>query len=535
MAALLKKIVRNDAMKTDPNEIYGWRVYVLTGSACFGAMSFGWDSGVIGGVIELDTFSKAYGLGDPGSVASANLKGNIVSVLQAGCFAGALAAFYLADKIGRRWSLVGAAAMTLSGVIMQAAASGHLESMYIGRFISGLGVGCASVVNPIYVSENAPRAIRGLLTSCYQLFIYITPLAIQGLPALLLFSLMLISNESPRYLARMDRWEEAKAVLRRVRNLPETHPYLQDEYREIQEQLEHERRVMGDATMWILIKEMAQSASNRKRAILSVTLMICQQMTGTNAINTYAPQIFKNLGVDGRSNSLLSTGVYGIVKVLSCLAFLLFMADSLGRRRSLLVSSVGQAFCMFYIGLYVRISPPVDKAPVPPAGYFALVCIFVFAAFFQFGWGPACWIYVAEIPTARLRPLNVALAAATQWLFNFVVARAVPNMLVTVGAHGYGTYLIFGSFCVCMFIFVWFFIPETKGKRAPSLQLVNTCQLTLYASTGVSLEHMDELFGGSKRTLTGAPTADLDNKSYEANVEVTEDKARRQSSQERYV
>ncbi|KAK8004562.1 cytochrome c oxidase [Apiospora arundinis] len=537
MAALLKKIVRNDAMKSDPDEIYGWRVYVLTASACFGAMSFGWDSGVIGGVINLATFRAAYGLGGEKDLATANLQGNIVSVLQAGCFVGAIAAFWLADKIGRRWSLIGSAAMTLSGVIMQAAASGHLEPMYIGRFISGLGVGCSSVVNPIYVSENAPRAIRGLLTAFYQLFIvtggmisfwgnyavsihlsghrqYITPLAIQGLPALLLFGLMLISNESPRYLARMDRWEEAKAVLRRVRNLPETHPYLQDEYREIQEQLEHERRVMGDATTWILIKEMAQSASNRRRAIISIILMICQQMTGTNAINTYAPQIFKNLGIVGQDNSLLSTGVYGIVKVLSCIAFLLFMADSLGRRRSLLVSSVGQAFCMFYIGLYVRISPPVDGASVPPAGYFALVCIFVFAAFFQFGWGPACWIYVAEIPTARLRPLNVALAAATQWLFNFVVARAVPNMLATVGRHGFGTYLLFGSFCVCMFFFVFFFIPETKG---------------------VSLEHMDELFGGSARNLTGVPAADQDNKSYEAKVEVTEDKARRRSSQERYV
>lgn len=453
-------------------------------------------------------------------------------------------------------------------------------------------------MNPIYVSENAPRAIRGLLTSCYQLFIvlggmisfwgnyavnkhlsghrqYIVPLAIQGLPALLLFSLMLISNESPRYLARMDKWEEAKRVLRRVRNLPETHPYMQDEYREIQTQLEHERRVMGDATFWILIKEMAQSASNRKRAILSITLMVCQQMTGTNAINTYAPTIFKNLGVVGQSNSLLSTGVYGIVKVISCLAFLLFMADSLGRRRSLLVSSVGQAFCMFYIGIYVRISPPIDGAPVPPAGYFALVCIFVFAAFFQFGWGPACWIYVAEIPTARLRPLvsldffffkclristrpyhgplqkrsrmltqsmmkqNVALAAATQWLFNFVVARAVPNMLVTVGAHGYGTYLIFGSFCVCMFFFVFFFIPETKGKSQVPYSHISSIirRLTVSFSVGVSLEHMDELFGGSKRNLAGARAAtdqdqDQDHKSYEANVEVTEDKARRRSQDE---
>ena len=93
---------------------------------------------------------------------------------------------------------------------------------------------------------------------------------------------------------------------------------------------------------------------------------------------------------------------------------------------------------MLYIGLYVRIAPPVQGAPVIPAGYFALVCIFLFASFFQFGWGPVCWIYVSEIPSARLRSLNVAFVAATQWLFNFVVARAVPVMLTTVGANGYG-------------------------------------------------------------------------------------------------
>jgi hypothetical protein len=196
-------------------------------------------------------------------------------------------------------------------------------------------------------------------------------------------------------------------------------------------------------------------------------------------------------------------GVYGVVKVVSCICFLLFMADSLGRRRSLLVSSVGQSLCMFYIGLYMRISPPVqvptgvEPPPLQPQGYVAVACIFIFAAFFQFGWGPACWIYVSEIPTARLRPMNVALAvsrlaifsdartnadsfkneqSSTQWLFNFIIARGLPNMLVTMApdGSGYGAYLMFGCFGIVMYLFVWFLVPETKG---------------------VSLERMDELFG----------------------------------------
>ncbi len=267
---------------------------------------------------------------------------------------------------------------------------------------------------------------------------YIIPLAVQGIPAALLFTLMIIANESPRYLARKDRWEEARAVLVRIRNLPEDHPYLQEEFQEIAHQLEHEKLMMGNASFWSLQKEMWLVPSNRKRALLSFLLMVCQQLTGTNAINTYAPTIFKNLGITGTSTSLFSTGIYGIVKVVSCICFLLFMADSLGRRRSLLVSSIGQAWCMFSIGFYVRFSPPVEGQPVPPAGYYALVCIFIFAAFFQFGWGPACWILVSEIPAARLRPMNVAIAAATQWLFNFVVAKVVPLMLASIGPHGYG-------------------------------------------------------------------------------------------------
>ena len=121
-------------------------------------------------------------------------------------------------------------------------------------------------------------------------------------------------------------------------------------------------------------------AGNRRRALISIFLMICQQMTGTNAINTYAPTIFKNLGLTGTSTSLFSTGIYGIVKVVSCLCFLLFMADSLGRRRSLLWTSVAQGLSMFYIGLYVRIAPPKPGEDVPPAGYVALVSIFLFAA-----------------------------------------------------------------------------------------------------------------------------------------------------------
>merc|ERR1712093_517678 len=381
-------------------------------------------------------FKKTFGLPED-KKATADIVSNVVSTLQAGCFLGALIAFYIADKWGRRPSLLSAASMAIFGIVIQTASSGEIAALYVGRFFAGVGVGAASMLTPLYVSENAPRSIRGGLTGIYQLNVTIgimmsfwvnygslehskgdaiwqVPLALQMLPAVFMLVGVSLCNESPRFLAKQDNWEKATHVLTTLRNLPADHPYVRMELEDMQEQLENERRMVGGASFMDLQREMWLIPGNRKRALISIGLMICQQMTGTNAINYYAPQIFKNLGIDGPSTGLFATGIYGVVKVVAC------------------------------------------------------------AAIFQFGWGPVCWILVSEIPTARLRAMNVAIAAATQWLFNFVVAQAVPRMLVNVGKAGYGTYFIFGSFCFSMFIFVWFLIPETKG---------------------VSLEKMDALFG----------------------------------------
>ncbi|KAG9567946.1 general substrate transporter, partial [Aureobasidium melanogenum] len=456
---LLQKIVKNDAMKEDPPEVYGWKVYFLAFSACFGGMLFGVDSGIIGGVLTLPAFKTKYGLDDLSTIQRADLQANIVSTLQCGCFAGALIASYIADRLGRRMALLIAAVVVTIGCAFQAAADGHIALMYVGRLIAGFGVGKASMVTPLYISENAARAIRGGLTGIYQLFIATGTM---------------LAFWSPRWLARKDRWDEASAVLSNVRALPSSHPYVQMELREMQEQLDHERTLIEGASFMDLMKEMWTIPGNRKRAIITIWLMITQQMTGTNAINYYSPQIFQNLGLSSTDAGLFATGIYGVVKMTLCACFLLFAADSLGRRRSLLWTSIAMGCAMLYVGLYVRIKPPVKGADIPGAGYMALVCIYLFAGFFQCGWGPVPWIYVSEIPTARLRGVNVALGAATQWLFNLVVARAVPNMLATMGKAGYGTFLFFSAACFLSFFFAWFFIPETKG---------------------LSLEKMDDLFG----------------------------------------
>jgi len=498
-AKVLKLIIRNDAMKEDPVEIYGWRVFALVWAACFGGMLFGWDIGTIGGVLAMPMMQEKYGYVTYDSKSKADMSQNIASTLQAGCFAACFVTPWLTDRWGRRLALIGTGAITVVGVVLQAgsAGSGSLGVMYVGRFVSGLGVGAASMLTPLYVSECAPRAIRGGLTAFYQLFIvtgvmisfwinygcllhldgaatYVVPLAFQALPAVLLMIFMFLVPESPRWTAKQDNWEETTRIISKLRALPVDHSYVRNEIQEMADQLENERALMGDATTKSLLKEMWTIPGNRKRSIITIMLMIWQQMTGVNAINYYAPQIFQGLGMTGTSVQLFATGVYGIVKVVGCFFFLVFVADSLGRRWSLLWTSAAQAIAMYIVGIYGKVEPPQAGKPISGFGYFAIVLIYAWAVFFQFGWGPVCWILVSEIPTARLRALNVAMGAATQWLFNFIIARTVLTMQVTMGTAGYGMFFLFGTFGWIMGIFVWFFIPETKG---------------------LSLEKMDELFG----------------------------------------
>jgi MFS family permease len=252
---------------------------------------------------DTDLSQRTYGIDKLDDVGRANLNANIASTLQAGCFAGCFLAAWAADRWGRKIALQISGLITIVGCIIQAAANGSLAAMYIGRFVAGVGVGGASMVVPLYISENAPRGIRGGLTGLYQLFIatgvclafwvnygsllhlsgaarvYIVPLAMQALPAVLLVGCMALNKESPRFLAKQDKWEEATSVLARMRNLPQSHPYVQDEIKDIADQLEHERRLIAGATTKDLLREMFTIPGNRKRVLISIFLMICQQMT----------------------------------------------------------------------------------------------------------------------------------------------------------------------------------------------------------------------------------------------------------------
>lgn len=166
----IQKIIRNDAVRQDPPEVYNWRVFALAAAACFGGTLFGMDTGIIGGVLTLPDFKAEFGLDGFSSAASANLSANLVSTMQAGAIVGALAALPLGETLGRKPSLMIIAVLAFLGGMLQAFSNGSFATFYAGRVIEGLGLGGATMLAPVYVAENSPRAIRGLLIGFYQLF-----------------------------------------------------------------------------------------------------------------------------------------------------------------------------------------------------------------------------------------------------------------------------------------------------------------------------------------------------------------------------
>lgn len=203
---------------------------------------------------------------------------------------------------------------------------------------------------------------------------------------------MLLANESPRIMAQKNP-DAALNTLSKLRGLSPTHPYVRDEMENLLLQLQHEENLFEASSWWTLFKELAVVASNRRRALISVCLMAGTNFVGTNALNYYSPQIFALLGITGPDAGLFATGVYGFVKMAASGVFLLFVSDTLGRRRSLIWTGIAQGCALFYIALYMRIDPPDAERGIPPAGYVSLVCVYLFAVIYQFGWGPVVWTY----------------------------------------------------------------------------------------------------------------------------------------------
>jgi hypothetical protein len=212
------------------------------------------------------------------------------------------------------------------------------------------------------------------------------PFGLQLVPGTLLIALMFFQPESPRWLLKAGRETQALKTLTKIRRLPADHPYIQSEVNTVKEQLQREYDLGANESLWKKLKEAAMPG-NRNRAFLGMSLMMLQNLSGVNALNYYSPTILKSIGFTGTSVGLLATGIFGIIKAVSTSAFMIFGIGKLGRRKSLLIGSVGALVAMFYLGGYTSISHSFSAHAKRGGGaYVAIVMIFLFACFYAMSW-----------------------------------------------------------------------------------------------------------------------------------------------------
>ncbi|THW18743.1 putative MFS monosaccharide transporter [Aureobasidium pullulans] len=476
--------------------------------ASLGGFVYGYNQGMFAQVLTMNSFIKA----TQGYAATTGIdQGLLTSILELGAWVGTLINGYLADAVGRRWCAMIACVVFTVGVIVQACTV-NKDYVLGGRFVTGLGVGSLSMVVPLYNAELSPPEIRGSLVAVQQLAItfgimisfwigygtnfiggtgdgqssaaWLIPICIQILPALVLGAgMLLFMPESPRHLMNQDREDEALTTLARLRNKSTEDMGVRVEYLEIKALRDFEVETArakypqyqdGSFKSNFLIgfhdyASLITNPSLRRRTMAACFTMTFQQWNGINAINYYAPFIFKNFGFQGNTLALLATGVVGVIEFLLTIPAVLYV-DKFGRKSILLAGAIGMGTCHFIVAGLVGTYENSWSSHLA-AGWVCIVFVWVFIANFAYSWGPVSWIVVSEVFPLSMRAKGVSLGGSANWLNNFAVGISTSPF---IEASQFGAFIFFGCMCVLAALWVYFMLPETKG---------------------LTLEEMDELFG----------------------------------------
>jgi SP family xylose:H+ symportor-like MFS transporter len=466
-------------MRTSTNSKY---LIKLTLVATLGGLLFGYDTAVISGTVSsLESFFVLpFGLGQ----MSANARlGFVVSSALIGCVIGGISGGLISKKLGRKNGLILAAILfmfsaigsSMPEMVVKPIGEGDHTFIYIFiiyRIIGGIGVGLASMLSPLYIAEIAPAKIRGKLVSLNQfaiifgmLIVYFVNyyIAKQGddlwlntvgwrwmfaseiIPAgLFLFTLFFVPD-TPRSLVLQSNPEKALEVLTKVNGVETAKIIL----KEIQNTVEsHSGKLFSYGALVIVI---------------GIFLSLFQQFVGINVVLYYAPEIFKSMG-SGTDTALLQTIIVGAVNlVFTVLAIM--TVDKIGRKPLMIIGAFGMAVSMFALG---------TSFSTESIGIVALICILVYVASFAMSWGPVVWVLLSEIFPNKIRGRALAVAVAVQWISNYLVSWTFPMMdknsyLLEKFNHGFA-YWIYGLMAVLAMLFVWKFVPETKGKTLEEME-----------------------------------------------------------------
>jgi MFS transporter, SP family, xylose:H+ symportor len=457
-------------MKQNRNSLY---IFSITLVAAIGGLLFGYDTAVISGAEES---LKVYLIDSLGLGSLAH--GVTVSSALIGCIIGGLVSGYFATKLGRKQSLILAAIL----FIVSALGASYPEFLFFTkgeptlslllafnfyRIIGGIGVGLASAICPIYIGEIAPADIRGRLVSFNQFMIIFGMLVVYfvnwgiangetlewindvgwrymfasgAIPALLFAALLFLVPETPRYLAIQNQDQKALAILTKINGPSEAKSILDDIKQTITTNVSSEKLL----------------AYGKLVIVVGILLSVFQQFVGINVALYYAPCIFESMGA-AKDSSMLQTIIMGLVNVIFTVIAILTV-DRLGRKPLLITGSIGMAIGMFGVA---------SMAFSNIIGIGTLVFIIIYTASFMMSWGPICWVLISEIFPNKIRGRAVAIAVAAQWAANYFISSTYPVMMEYSGGLTYGFY---GLMSVLSALFVWKFIPETKGRTLEQME-----------------------------------------------------------------
>ena len=458
-------------MKQKRNSLY---IFSITLVAAIGGLLFGYDTAVISGA---EASIRAYFIDSLGLGSLAH--GATISSALIGCIIGGFLSGYFTSKFGRKNSLMVAAIL----FIVSALGASYPEFLFftkgeptislllafnVYRIIGGIGVGLASAICPMYIGEIAPADIRGRLVSFNQfmiifgmLFVYFVNWGIANgqtlewindvgwrymfasgaIPALLFGMLLLFVPETPRYLVIQNQDDKALAILTKINNSPSEAKSILSEIKQ---------------TINMNVSSEKLFAYGKLVIVVGVLLSVFQQFVGINVALYYAPHIFESMGA-AKDASMLQAIVMGLVNVIFTVVAIMTV-DRWGRKPLLITGSVGMAIGMFGVA---------GLAFSNIIGISTLIFIIIYTASFMMSWGPICWVLISEIFPNKIRGQAVAIAVAAQWAANYLISSTYPMMMEYSGGLTYGFY---GLMSVLSAVFVWKFVPETKGKTLEEME-----------------------------------------------------------------
>ena len=439
--------------KTDLKKL----VYVAVGVAAVGGLLFGYDTGVISGAILF--IKKQFSLSD-------TMQEIVVSSVLVGAVIGAITGGALSDRYGRRKLII------VAGIVFSLSAIGAALAPSVGwlitaRVVSGIGIGMASFISPMYIGELSPAKIRGALVAVNMLAIttgivvsYFVDYAYSGsgqwrymlglavIPSAVLVIGMWLLPDSPRWLVSKSKTDEAKKVLKKFRKGD-----VNDEINSIQKITEKK----GNTDLGALLEP-----SVRMPMIVGIGFAIFQQITGINTVMYYSPTIFKYAGIHGTGSSILAgAALAGLMWLMHILSILLL--DRVGRRPLLLIGVAGQIIGLAILGAAFQFEQLANiKAYVATGG------LAIYVACFAFGLGPIFWLMISEIYPLRIRAKAMSAVTVTNWAMNLLVSVTFLSLVDLLGQAE--TFWLYGVIAIGAWIFFYKLIPETKGKSLEAIE-----------------------------------------------------------------